>query len=149
MAESPTREQVLIERSDLETYIEDNPANLDVDDYISKALAQVKRDIEDVKGIKWSRIYNLTDDVYFLDFDDEAHNEDRVLNLVILLTVAYVFKDYAINRTDDAVWNSMYMAYRGDYDRALEEVKLSVDWNDSGAITEDEEEQTTQVFMRR
>jgi hypothetical protein len=154
MAESPTREQVLIERSDVETYIENNEANLSLDDYISKSLAQVKRDIEDVKGIKWARIYNSADDAptypdYFLDVDDEAHNKDRVHNLIILLTVAYVFKDYAINRTDDAVWSSMYMAYRGDYDRSLDEVKLSVDWNDSGVITEDEEEQTTQNFMVR
>lgn len=149
MAESPTREQVLIERPDVEDYIVDNPANLGIDDYISKALAQVKRDVEDVKGIKWPRIYDTANSIYFKDVDDEAHNKDRVHNLIILLTVAYVFKDYAINRTDDAVWNSMYMAYRGDYDRSLDEVKLSVDWNDSGAITEDEEEQTTQVFMSR
>lgn len=149
MAESPTRDQVLIERSDIEDYVKNNKANLTIDDFIAKSLAQVKRDVQDVKGIKWSRIYNETDQIYFLDFDDEAHNKDRVHNLIILLTVAYVFKDYAVNRTDEAVWNSMYMAYRGDYDRALDEVKLSVDWNDSGAITEDEEEQTTQVFMGR
>ena len=149
MAESPTRDQVLIERSDVETYVEDNPANLSLDDYIAKSLAQVKRDVEDVKGIKWSRIYDTANSIYFKDVDDEAHNKDRVHNLIILLTVAYVFKDYAINRTDEGVWNSMYMSYRGDYDRSLDEVKLSVDWNDSGAITEDEEEQTTQVFMGR
>lgn len=149
MAESPTRDQVLIERPDVEEYIVDNPANLDLDDYIGKALAQVKRDVEDVKGIKWSRIYDTTNLLYFLDVDDEAHNKDRVHNLIILLTVAYVFKDYAINRTDEGVWNSMYMSYRGDYDRSLDEVKLSVDWNDSGEITEDEEDQTTQVFQGR
>jgi len=154
MAESPTREQVLIERPDIAKYIEGNEANLDLDDYIAKALAQVKRDVEDVKGIKWARIYNSADDAptypdYFLDADDEAHNKDRVHNLIILLTVAYSFKDYAISMTDEAVWNSMYLGYKSDYDRALDEVKLSVDWNDSGAITEDEEKQTTQNFMVR
>ena len=149
MAESPTRQQVLIERPDLETYIEGNGANLDMDDYISKALAQVKRDVEDVKGIKWSRLYSVDNGAYFLDVDGEAHNEDRIHNLIILLTVAKTFEDYAINRNDDGIINSVYTAYMTRYDRSLDEVKLSVDWNDSGAITEDEEEQTTQVFMGR
>jgi hypothetical protein len=149
MAESPTRDQILVERPDVQEYVEDNRANLDIDDYIAKALAQVKRDIQDVKGIKWSRIYDATNLIYFLDEDGEAHNKDRVHNLIILLTVAYIFKDYAISRQDDGMWNSMYMGYRADYDRAMDEVKLSVDWDDSGAITECEEEQTTQVFLGR
>jgi len=149
MAESPTREQVLIERPDLETYIQDNDANLDIDDYVSKALAQVKRDVEDVKGIKWSRVYDTTNSIYFLDADDEAHNKDRIHNLIILLTVAKAFEDFAINRNDDGIINSTYQAYMTRYDRALDEVKLSVDWDDSGEISEGEEEQTTQVFMGR
>jgi hypothetical protein len=149
MAESPTRDQILLERPDIESKIDDNAANLDIDDYISKALAQVKRDIEDVKGIKWAKIYSTTDADYLTDYDGEAHNKDRVHNLIILMTVAYVFKDYAINMTDEGVWNSLYMAYKADYDRALDEVKLSVDWDESGSISECEEEQTTQVFMPR
>jgi hypothetical protein len=154
MAESPTREQVLIERPDVDTYVEGNGANLTLDDYVAKALAQVKRDVEDVKGIKWSRLYNSADDAptypdYFLDADDEAHNKDRIHNLIILLTVAKVFEDYAINRNEDGIINSAYTAYMTRYDRSLDEVKLSVDWNDSGAITEDEEEQTTQIFIGR
>ena len=149
MAESPTREQVLVERPDIESFIERNDANLDIYDYISKALAQVKRDVEDVKGIKWSRVYDTTNLIYFLDADDEAHNQDRIHNLIILLTVAKAFEDFAINRNDDGIINSVYQAYMTRYDRSLDEVKLSVDWDDSGAISECEEEETTQVFMRR
>jgi hypothetical protein len=147
MAESPTSEQVRAERPDIQNYIDGNDANLDIDDYIARALAQVKRDIEDKKGIKWSMVYNGTTLDYFLDEDDEAHNKDRLHNAIVLLAAAYVFKDYAITRTDDGVWNSMYLSYRSDYDRAIEEMKLSVDWDESGAISEGEEENTTQVFL--
>ena len=149
MAESPTSAQVLVERPDLQSFIDGNEANLTIDDYIAKALAQVKRDIEDVKGIKWSRIYNSVTSDYFLDEDDIAHNQDRMINIVTILTVAYVFKDYAIRRDDTGAWNSMYLAFREDYDKAVQDVKLSVDWDDSGAIVEGEEDNTTQPFLGR
>ena len=149
MAESPTSAQVTTERPDIQNYIDSNLASLDIDDYIAKALAQVKRDIEDVKGIKWSMIYNETTSDYFLNTDDEAHNKDRIHNVIILLTVAYVFKDYAVTMTDEGTWNSLYINYREDYDRAVKEMKIDVDWNESGEIAEDEELQTTQTFMGR
>ena len=149
MAESPTSEQVKTERPDIQTYIDDNQANLSFDDYIAKALAQVKRDIRDVKGIKWSMVYDEDSLDYFTNTDDEAINKDRLHNVIILLTVAYAFKDYAINRTDEGVWNSVYLAYRADYDRAIEEMKIDVDWDESGEITEGEEEQSTQVSLGR
>lgn len=149
MAEKPTTEQLKIERPDIQVYVEGNTANLSLDDYISKALAQVKRDVHDIKGIKWSMVYDLTTNEYFKNTDGDEQNEDRLHNVIILRTVADVFKDYAINRSAEGVWNSMYIAYRADYDLAIEQMKLSVDRDETGTITEDEDNTTTQVFQRR
>ena len=148
MAEKPTTEHVKEERADIETYIIKGDSNLTLSDYIDKSLAQVKRDVRDVKGIKWSMVYDSTAEDYFENTDGEAINKDRLHNAIILLTVAYVFKNYSTNRSDDSTWNLMFQQYMTDYDRAIEEMKIDVDWNESGAITECEENQTTQTFMR-
>ena len=149
MAESPTIEQVKAERTDIQTYVDDNEASLTLDDYIAKALAQVKRDLRDVKGIKWNMVYDSVTADYFLNTDDEAINKDRLHNAIILLTVAYVFKDYSINRQDDGMWNSMFVQYRADYDRAIAEMVIDVDWDESGEVSEGEEYNTTQTFIGR
>lgn len=147
MAESPTNTQVLAERPDVETFIEKNEANLVLSDYVARALAQVKRDIRDRKGIKWSQVYSSAASDYFENTDGEALNRDRLHNAIILMTVAYVFKDYMI--AVDSNYNGLYLEYRADYDRAIDEMKLDVDWDESGGINECEENNTTQVFLCR
>lgn len=148
MAESPTIEQVKIERPDVQKLVDDNEANLSIDDYIAKALAEVKRMIEDVKGIRWSMVYNETDDRYFLNADGEAQNKDRIENIIILLTISKIFQDYS-NGVVDSRWWDLHLAYQDRYDKSVKDMKISVDWDESGEIVDGEDEQTTQRFMGR
>jgi hypothetical protein len=147
MAETPTRDQVLIERHDIESTIAQNDANLDLDDYISKALAHVKRDLREVKGIKWDMVYDSTNSQYFENTDGDANNDDTIKHMITLVAISFAFKDLSIRVEDSNFWD-LYINYREDYDRALNQAKLDIDWNESGGITEDEDGQTTQVFFR-
>jgi hypothetical protein len=54
MGATPTRAELLTVRSDLEGYL---PSSRTIDNYIDEALAQVKRDLEDRRGILWKRLY--------------------------------------------------------------------------------------------
>lgn len=147
MAESPTREEILEKRPDLESVMEDNDANLDIDDYISRALTDVKRDLREIKGIKWDMVYDSDEDDYFTDTDGDENNRDSIINMIIMKTISEVFKDFA-TAVEDSRWWDLHIAYRQDYEESIRQAKLDIDRDESGEITDDEENQDTQNFFR-
>lgn len=146
MAEIPTTTQVLEIRSDIQDRLS---GALTLDDYIDQAFAQAKRDVEDKKGILWSRIYDSTAGAYFDNPDGTGRNDDRLKHAIAILAIAYVFRDYSINTRDDGLWWGLYEAYKADYDNMVDVMVLDVDTDDSGTIDESEESQKPQVFLQR
>jgi hypothetical protein len=93
-------------------------------------------------------LYDVANDEYFKNTDDEAKNEDRLHNAIVLLAVGYIFKDYSI-KVAEGNWFDLWLAYRADYDRAVNEMQLSIDRDESGEITDDEERESTQTYLTR
>jgi len=144
MAEKPTIEQVLAIRGDLQKFI--LPPKT-FDDYTTRALGQLKRDLDDKRGILWSRIY--TSGAYLDNTDSTGRNEDRCHHMIGLLAVAYAFEDYALQGAAGSQWWDLYLAYRADYDELLKTAKLDVDADDSGSISSGEENVTGQRFLSK
>ena len=145
MAATPTDAQVLGIRVDLETYLVDTAT---ISDYSARALAQLKRDLEDTRGIKWAQVY--VEPSYLDNTDNTGTNDDRCKYMIALLAVAYVFEDYAIMTEGTGThWWDLYLAYRSDYDTTMKRAKLDVDIDDSGTIEEGEEGRSAQAFMVR
>ena len=146
MAENPTSAEILKLRRDLQDYVTAIGNGSTIDLYADEANAQIKRDLRDSHGIEWSQVYDDPD--YLLDSDGRANNDDRIKNMIAMLAIAYVFRDYSI-AVSDSQWFDLYLFYRDEYKTALAQAKLDVDSNDDGTISEGEEQQTTQSFTVR
>lgn len=144
MAETPTPTYVIEIRPDIESRLS---SKLSLADYLAKALAQVKRDVEDKKGIKWSQVYDSANTAYFDNADSTGRNDDRLKHAIALQTISLIFKDYSINSGDEGKWWGLYEAYRVDYENLIDTMVLDVDLDESGAIDDGEESQTQQVFL--
>lgn len=138
MAATPTASEIAALRSNLPF-----PAGKTADSYIALAFAQLKRDLEDRRGIEWAQVY--VNDAYLGD----GRNEDRCKHLMSLLTIALTYQDYAIETSTGGNWWELYLAYRADYDEALKTAKLDVDTDGDGAIDTDESARSGQTFLRR
>ena len=144
MAEKPTTAQVEKYRQDISNFVGDKA----VSDYITLATAQTWRDMLNKRSIKRVWVWDTTNTIYFLDTDGVGNNEDQMHDMIILLTIAFIYQAWA-QKTQDAQWWDLYTAYRTEYDNALSFAKLDVDKNESGEITADEEATTGQVFFTR
>jgi hypothetical protein len=143
----PTTDEVKALRADIENYLVEEKI---VSDYTASALAQYKLDLYNKRGIKFSQIFDTTNDLYFVNTDDEDWNDQNSINLIGTLTISLVFQDFAIARAaEDSQWMDLSVMYRADYDDALKIAKLDVDINDDGTITEDEEGRSGQTFFVR
>lgn len=147
MAENPTDAQILALRRDLQDYVDAIGNSATIALYADEANAQFKRDLKDSHGIKFSQIY--VDPDYLTDSNGDANNDDRCKNLIALLTIAYVFRDYAIATNGDHSWFDLYQFYEVKYTSAFTKVRLDVDTNEDGEITEGEDAQTQQTFLVR
>lgn len=148
MAENPASSAILALRRDLNNITAQIDNGGTIDTYAGQANAQVKRDLRDVHDIKWSQVYDSDNEIYFVDTDGEANNDDRIKNMIALLCISYVFRDYSIAVAENA-WFELHLHYMEQYQSAMNQARLDVDLDDSGEISEDEERQTTQSFMVR
>ncbi len=139
----PTQVEIQAVRADLDNYIS---TNLVLSHYTASALSQFKMDLEDKRGIKFGQIFDTTNDLYFLDTDDEARNDDKCIHMLCLLTISKVFRDYAIGK-EDSQWWDLANDYEIRYDERLKITQLDIDLDESGAISEDEEQTSGQKFM--
>jgi len=140
---TPTEAEVTARRGDINNYLVDDKI---VADYTAVALAQFKRDLFNKRAIKWSWIFDTTNDLYYLNTAAETWNDDNCINMIALLTVAYVFADYAISNKESQ-WMELSTYYRAEYDDELKIAKLDVDTSGDGAITDNEEGRSGQAFF--
>ena len=146
MAETPTAAELKAIRSDLDSYTGDG---LKLSDHVAEALKYVKRQLEDVRGILWTQVYDSDNAVYYDDEDANGRNDDRLKNAIGNMTAAYVFKDYAVTAGEGSKWWELYLAFRADADNVIKYAKLDVDLDESGDISTGEEAQAGQSFMTR
>lgn len=140
----PSDAQILAYRSDLATYL---PGGGTLQGEAATALEEVKRYLEDKRGILWRTVYDLTNDLYFVDPEGVERNQDRIQKAIILFTVAGLFKDYSV--LHGGSWWELYLAHRSDAEETLKDARLDVDLDESGAIDDGETAILSQVFMTR
>jgi hypothetical protein len=142
---SPTKQEVLLIRNDLESFMPDNGRT--IDSYIADALAECKRILEDERGVIWTQVYNTTDDEYLDNSDSTGRNEDRIKNAQSHMTAALIFRDYSIKFEDDDSWTELAIYHEGIVTKRLLDSVLDIDTDKSGTIEEGEEGQTGQTFF--
>jgi len=144
----PTLAEVQAQRFDITEYLLDTR---DVTDYTASALLQFKNDIEDKKSIKFSQVFDSTNDLYFVATDGTTRNLNKIRkDMLSNLTVALIFLDYSINIGEadtEAKWFSLHVFYRAEYDDMLNRAVLDIDLDEDGEIDEDEERISGQTFM--
>jgi hypothetical protein len=140
----PTDAQVLLVRDDVKDYM---PEGRTLGSYISQSLAECKRILEDGRGVKWSQVFDSTNDAYLDNSDATGRNQDRIQNAVSHMAIGMVFRDYSVKQDLEESW-TLHADYHENMasDRLLSSV-LDVDVDESGAIDEDEESNIGQSFM--
>ena len=142
----PSTASITTVRNDIADYL---PTGVTVDDFAALALLDVKRRLEDKRDILWTWVYDTTEDEYFDNTDSTGRNEDRLQQVIRLLTIAYIFKDYSIKVPADGLWWALFEDFEKRAFDMLMDAKLDVDRDESGAITEGEESELGQVFLTR
>jgi len=143
----PSREEVLLVRNDLRDYAD--RMGRTVDSYITEALEECKRILEDDRGVVWFTVFNTTDDEYFDNADTTGRNQDRIQNAISHMTASMVFRDYAIRQELDENWTQLADYHETKANDRLLKSKLDIDTDESGAIEESEEGRLGQSFMVR
>ena len=145
MAETPTYFEVIKECAQIEQYIAEEVVMLD---YITSALADVKRYLRNIRGIEWATVYNSDTEDYFKDTEDNENNKDQLLKAIRLMTIAIIYKDNAQEATE-SIWWDLYKEYREEAEQLIYTAKFDIDSDSSGGITSDEESLISQSFFRR
>ena len=145
MAETPTHSEVVNEAAHIEKYV---PTEVEMLEFVTRALADVKRYLRNNRGINWSQVYDSASGDYFEDTDGNANNKDQLLKAIRLSTVSIIYKDNA-QESQDSIWWDMYKEYRAEAEILLDNAKLDVDSNDDGEISDGEENATRQKFFGR
>lgn len=118
--------------------------------YALSALAQFKLDLEDKRGIKFTQVFDTTNDKYFEDTDGNTRNDDKIAGeLLPNLAISKVFRDFAISTSDNERWWALANEYEARYDDRLKIAKFDVDLDEDGSIDEDEERTSSQTFFRK
>ena len=138
----PTEDQLTLVRADLADKLPDNTT---LEDWLDKALAKVKRDLEDERQTKWAQVYDETNDAYYDNEDSTGRNQDRIQEMIMLCTSMLVFKQYANNRGEDGAWWQMFESYEADYTNLLKSARLDLDIDEDGEV--DEEGRLGQSFF--
>lgn len=141
----PTDNEVTAIRADIANFLTGSKT---ITNYAASALADFKLDLEDKRNILWTRIFDTTNDLYFVDTDDNTRNDDKCINMLSNLTISLIFRDFAI-ANEDSQWMDLANYFRAEYDDRLKIAKLDVDLDDSGGISEAEERKSGQSFMRK
>jgi len=140
----PTEAELLQIRSDLASYL---PTGKTLTNYMAYALAEVKRALEDQRGVTWPQVFNSTADAYLVGDDGIARNADRIKQAVKAFTAALLFRDYAIDSKDDGKWWAIYQEFWGMGMALVKDSRLDIDTDESGVIDESEEHQIGQAFL--
>ncbi len=143
----PSKEAVLLVRNDLRDYTE--AMGRTVDSYITEALEECKRILEDDRGVVWATVFNTTDDEYYDNSDSTGRNEDRIQNAISHMTASMVFRDYAIRQDLEENWTMLADYHETKANDRLLKSKLDIDTDESGTIDTGEEGQLGQSFMVR
>ena len=143
----PSREDVLLVRNDLRDYADSMSRT--IDSYITEALEECKRILEDDRGVVWFTVFNTTEDEYFDNSDTTGRNEDRIQNAISHMTASMVFRDYAIKQDLEESWTMLADYHETKANDRLLKSKLDIDIDESGAIDDNEEGQLGQSFMVR
>ncbi len=145
----PTDAEVKDIRIDIEDYLIAPQTTLL---YAARALSQFKNDIEDKRGIKFTQVFDGTNDEYFSDTDDYTRNLNKIRkDMLSNLSVALIFRDYSLNMQEDGDgrWFHTHLFYLTQYEDAIKIAQLDIDLDESGAITEDEERTSSQKFFTK
>ena len=142
----PSKAFVLLIRDDLEEYL---PEGRTIASYITEALAEAKRILEDERGVVWATVFNTTDDEYFDNSDETGRNQDRIQNGIGHLTAAMIFRDYSVKYDEEDSWSLLADYHEEKANDRLLKSKLDIDTNESGSIDLTEEGQSGQTFMVR
>ena len=143
----PSREEVLLVRNDLRDYA-DNMGRT-IDSYITEALEECKRILEDDRGVVWFTVFDTTNDLYFDNADTTGRNEDRIQNAIAHMTASMVFRDYAIRQDLEESWTMLADYHETKATDRLLKSKLDIDIDESGTIDESEEGRLGQSFLVR
>ena len=141
---SPTMQEVLLIRDDLEDFL---PDGRNLDSYVAQALLECKRILEDDRACPWSRVFDSTNDAYLDNSDATGRNQDRIQNAISHQTACMIFRDYSIKNGLEENWSLLADYHCQMSKERLLESTLDIDLDDSGAIDEDEEGSVGQVFL--
>ena len=125
----PTTDQILAERADLEAEASSNEKTLE--DYANNALANVKRDLEDERSLKWAMVFDADTDEYVVGVDEDLRNDDRIKKMITLSIVSLVYKDSSSGIIESNNWLT-HLAYHDEYWRLLTTAKLDEDLDEDG-----------------
>jgi len=142
----PTDAEILEIRPDLLDYLS---SESDLQAEAVRAIKQVKIDLEDQRGVLWSRVFDADTGLYLTSSDGLTRNDEKIPRMIAIYVVYMVFRDYAINMGGESQWFVVANEFLVDYEKLMLHGKLDIDYDDSGAITEDEDAETGQTFMRR
>jgi len=142
----PSEASITTIRNDIADYL---ATGVDIADYGALALAEVKRYLEDRRDIMWVMVFDTTGDAYWDNDDSTGRNQDRIQQVLRLLTIAYIFKDYSIKVPADGLWWALFEDFETRALDLLQNARLDVDRDESGEISSDEESEDGQIFLRR
>lgn len=144
---TPTDAEIKAIRVDVSDYLTNSKT---IANYASSALAQFKLDLEDKRGIKFTQVFDTTNDKYFEDTDGNTRNDDKIAGeLLPNLAISKIFRDYAISTDDGERWWALANEYEARYDDRLKIAKFDVDLDEDGSIEESEERTSSQTFFRK
>ena len=141
----PTSQEVVSVRSDVDNYLISGQT---IASYTASALSQFKMDVEDKRGIKFTQLFDTTNDKYFLDTDGTTRNDDKCIYMLCLLAISKIFRDYAIAK-EESQWWDFANEYETRYDERLKISQLDIDTDEDGSIDSTEEQTSGQTFMVR
>lgn len=141
----PTTAATIALRNDIEDYTAAIGVALSA--YITLAVSECKRILEDDRQVPWSRVFDTTNDAYLDNSDETGRNEDRIQNAMSNMAIAMVFRDYAVKQDLEESWTLLADYHEEKAKDRLLNGTLDIDTDDSGTIDSDEEGDTGQVFM--
>lgn len=142
--ETPNYSDIVQECATIEQYITDD---VSMQAHINYALAEVKRYLRNMRGVEWSTVYDVANEEYFKDTDDNENNKDNILKAIRLMTIALIYKANA-QEARESIWWDLYKEYLIEANTLMDNAKLDIDFNKSGEIEDAEEEYSGQVFFR-
>ena len=142
----PKESEILLIRADLKELLADGRT---LSQERAEALKEVKRILEDDRGVPWSRVFNATADAYLDNDDSTGRNEDRIKNAISHMTASLIFRGYSVLDSEEENWSSLANFHYDMAKKRLLDSTLDIDLDDSGTIEDGEEGSTGQPFFKK